>query len=236
MSEVRGLKLAPSLAAKERRLESLLAGRDPEASFLAEAVDDAQLLGSLELSGFSVSWQDVKAARRGEPAPAPIERLRRARVAVAPNASFSREALLTWHREASGDAGGFRRGDRNRSAGPPPAPAAFIPGRLEILEQWLNVDSARELKPHQQAALALARIVEILPFEDANGRVSRLAASHLMVRAGGRPPILVGADGPRLVQAIDAAFQLATEPLALLLQEASERCLDVMIQTLEGRG
>ena len=61
----------------------------------------------------------------------------------------------------------------------------------------------RDLTPDQAAAVALARLVEILPFDDANGRVSRLAASHLMVRGGMRPPILVAGDAPRLRAALD---------------------------------
>jgi Fic family protein len=75
--------------------------------------------------------------------------------------------------------------------------------------------------------------MEILPFDDGNGRVSRLAASHLMVQGGARPPILVGADKARLDEALQAAFQLHTEPLAALLDEASERVVDVMIRALE---
>jgi fido (protein-threonine AMPylation protein) len=223
------------MALREKRLQSLLQGRSPGDPPLSEALEDAELLGSLELAGFSFTWEEVQASRR-DAAPDPIHRLRRARGAVAESAGFGREALLTWHREATGDATGFRRRDRGRGEGPPPAPAHFIAGRLEILEQWLGAESTLELKPPQQAALALARLIEILPFEDGNGRVSRLAASHIMLRAGGRPVILVGADGPRLVQALHAAFQLATEPLAILLQEASDRSVDVMIQTLEGRG
>lgn len=237
MNEARGLRLAPSAAVREKRLLALLRGRDPsEVPRLTESVEDAQILGSLELSGFTFTWDEVKASREGEPSPAPVERLRRARAAVAENAPFGCKAVLAWHREATGEHSGFRGGPRARNEGPPPAPAAFIAGRMEILEQWLGAESALELSAPRQAALALARLIEILPFDDGNGRVSRLAASHIMVRAGGRPPILVGADGPRLIQALDAAFQLATEPLANLLQEASERCLDVMIQTLEGRG
>jgi hypothetical protein len=54
-----------------------------------------------------------------------------------------------------------------------------------------------------------------------------------MVRAGARPPILRGGDAPRLRAALEAAFQLHTEPLAALLEEASERSLDVMIEVLE---
>ena len=57
-----------------------------------------------------------------------------------------------------------------------------------------------------------------------------------MVRAGARPPILVGADGPRIEACLQAAFQLSTEPLTRLLDEASERALDVMIQALTDRG
>lgn len=227
------LRLAPSVAAKEKRLAALVAGRDPAVLPLAETVADAQLLGSLGLAGFDFTWDQVQASRRGEPAPAPIAWLRHAQRAVDPAAPFSVEALLAWHRAACGEARGLRASERTREGGPPPAPGRFVASRLAILEQWLGVESGRQLKPAQQGALVMARIVEILPFDDANGRVARLAASHLMVRAGGRPPVLVAADAPRLVAALQSAFQLVTEPLALLLEEAAERALDVMIQTLE---
>ena len=117
----------------------------------------------------------------------------------------------------------------------PPAPPEFIAGRLAIFEQWMNAPSAAELTASQQGALALARVVEVKPFEDGNGRVSRLAASHLMVKAGARPPILDPADASRLEKALQAAFQLHTEPLAALLEEAAERALDLLIREAERR-
>jgi Fic family protein len=128
---------------------------------------------------------------------------------------------------------GFRASERTREGAPPPPSPALIEGRLALLEQWLGSRSAEDLQPEQAAALALARIVEVLPFEDGNGRVARLAASHLMVQGGKRPPILVAADGPRLVAALQSAFALHTEPLGTLLEEASGRALDVMLQALE---
>jgi fido (protein-threonine AMPylation protein) len=115
------------------------------------------------------------------------------------------------------------------------APPERIEGRLEILEAWLRSDSMARLQPSEAGSLVLARIVEILPFDDGNGRVSRLAAGHAMVSAGGRAPILSGADGARLQACLQAAFALDLQPLAALLDEASERELDVMIQVLEGR-
>jgi hypothetical protein len=156
------------------------------------------------------------------------ETLLRAMSAVDPAAPLTSAALAAWDRALGGR--GLRAAERPRAGGPPPAPPALIAGRLAILEQWMAAPSAQELKAAQQGALALARIVEVLPFDDGNGRVSRLAASHVMVRAGARPPILVASDGPRLAAALQAAFQLHTEPLSALLDEAAERALDVMLE------
>jgi Fic family protein len=229
MTEITGLRLEASQALKERRLTALLGERPENDPELLAVVRDAQVLGSLELAGLSLSWEAV---RSGAP-PAEVLALRRAQARVAPQAPLDREALLEWHAEVTGTNIGFRRSERTREGGPPPAPAEFVTSRLRLLEEWLAMESGRELRPSQAAALALARIVEVLPFDDANGRVSRLAASHLMVRGGLRPPILVKGDQPRLEAALQAAFQLETEPLARLLEEASGRALDVMIQTLE---
>jgi fido (protein-threonine AMPylation protein) len=179
-------------------------------------VRDAQVAGSVDLAG-----ADGDAAS-----------LRRAIAAVDPAAPLSVDALVAWHRAALGS-GRFRSAEAGRPGATPPAPPEFIASRLAILEQWMNAPSAAELTASQQGALALARIVEVKPFDDGNGRVSRLAASHLMVRAGSRPPILAGGDAPRLEAALQAAFQLHTEPLAALLEEAAERALDVMIRAAE---
>ena len=203
------IRLTASAAVKERRLADLLAGRPAP----LHAVREAQVQGSLALAGASGA--------------AALDALMRATEAVDPQAPLTAAALLAWDRALGGR--GFRVAEGAREGGPPPAPPALVAGRVAILEQWMAAPSAQELKPAQQGALALARIVEMMPFDDGNGRVSRLAASHLMVRAGARPPILVAADAPRLVAALQSAFQLHTEPLSALLEEAAERALDVMI-------
>jgi hypothetical protein len=226
----RGLRLGPSLALKERRLHGLLAGRSPEEPALRQAVRDAQLLGSLELAGRPFSWDQVRG--QGMAVPGEVEALRRAQ-GLAPDRAFSVDALRAWHAAARGG-GSFREAEAPASAeGPAPAPARFVASRLAALEEWLSGPSGRELAPASAAALVLARLVEIRPFDDGNGRVSRLAASHVMVSGGQRPPILVGGDRPRLEDGLRAAFRLETEPLARLLQEAAERAVDVLIQSLQ---
>jgi Fic/DOC family protein len=234
MSEVHGLRLAPSASLKEKRLQALLQGRDPSEPALREAIEDAQILGSLELAGVAATWEEVQADRRA-PIPGPVSALRRARSVTPPQAALDRRALGAWHAALFPEGAGWRQGVRRRD-GTEPAPPETIPGRIAILEEWMGSEGAQGLKPVQQAALVLARVVEILPFEDGNGRVARLGASHLMVRGGLRPPILVGGDARRLVACLQAAFRFDTEPLCALLTEASERCLDVMIQTLERAG
>ncbi len=227
------LRLQPSVAAKERRLAALLAAARREAGDrrLAEVVEDAQLLGSLELTGVRASWSELRASRAGASGPPEVTALRRARSAVAADAPLTVVAICAWHAAIAGPVG-LRRSERERE-GAPTAPPELIEGRLRTLEEWLATAGIRDLKPEQAAGLAYARIVEVAPFDDGNGRVARLAASHLMVRAGRRPPILVGADGPYLLACLRAAFRLDTEPLVSLIAEASDRALDVMIQALE---
>jgi hypothetical protein len=227
-----GPRLPPGAALEERRLASLLEERgirrdDPE---LAGIVEDAQVLGSLELAGLRFTWDDVRASRVSGGGPEEVLALRRARAAVARDAPFTVAAIRAWHEALAGPVG-FRRGERRRE-GVPVAPAELIESRLAALGDWLEVAGTRDLAPDQAAAVALARLVEILPFDDANGRVSRLAASHVMVRGGMRPPILVAGDAALLRASLEAAFRLETAPLVELLVEASRRALDVMVQSL----
>jgi len=213
-----GLRLEPSVAVREGRLARLLAARGLAAEDvrLARIVEDAELVGSLELAGLPVSWEDARAGSLPQ-----LEALRRAR-----EARLTLAAVKAWHEALAGPIG-FRRVD---AAG---ARAEFIEDRLASLVEWLEARGVEDLAAEEKASVALARIVEIRPFDEANGRVARLAAAHVMRRAGLAPPILVGGDGPRLQAALEAAHRLETGPLVELVREASGRALDVRIQSLE---
>jgi hypothetical protein len=145
MDTPRLLRLAPSRALKEKRLATLLGGRSEQDPALRQAVEDAQVAGSLCLAGFQASPSDVQAARAPAGAPGPVRGLLAALAAVPRDAAFSIGALTAWHRAALGGAGRLRTTERARDDGPPPAPPAFVASRLEILQQWLEVESSREL-------------------------------------------------------------------------------------------
>jgi hypothetical protein len=232
------LRLEPSAAARQKRLDRLLAERGlrQDDARLATLVEDALLVGSLELAGFRVSWEAARASRGADAGagPAELAALRSALAAVAPSSPLTLDAIRAWHAALAGPAG-FRRRELAADNARPAAPSEFIESRLATLVDWLESAGSAELGPEQKAAVVLARIVEIRPFDDANGRVSRLAASHVMARAGLSPPILVAGDAARLQAALEAAFRLETGPLVELVREASGRALDVMIQSLGGR-
>ncbi|HET8647234.1 MAG TPA: Fic family protein, partial [Vicinamibacteria bacterium] len=173
MSEERPLRIATSAAVRERRLASLLAGRDAHDPRWRWAAQDAQVAGSLALSGIDVTAAEVAAARSGAPAPPAVQALLRALAAVEPASPLSVEALCRWQAVVTGGPGALRTGELERAGGPPPSPARFVEARLRMLEKWLAEESGRELKPAQQGALAMARVVEILPFPQGNGRVAR---------------------------------------------------------------
>jgi hypothetical protein len=229
------LRPQASAALRERRLAALLAERGLRAddAGLAGMVEDAQLLGSLELAGLRFGWDEVRASRTTGEGPPPVLALRRARAAVDRDAPLTVAAVRAWHEALAGPVG-FRAGERHRD-GIPPAPPDRIEERVATLVDWIETAGTRDLAPEQAAAVALARFLEILPFDDTNGRVSRLAASHVMVRGGLRPPVLVAGDAVRLRSAIESAFRMETGPLVELLSEASGRALDVMIQSLGSR-
>jgi Fic family protein len=228
------LRLVASPALLERRLLALLgARREEDEPRLREAVEEAQVLGSLALAGRPATAEELRAARRGEAAPDFVHGLLRANRAVEPSSPLTAETLLAWQSALTGRPGAWRATERARDDGPPPAPVAFVESRVRTLEAWLDEPSGRDLGPSQRASLVLARVHEILPFEEGNGLVARLAASHLMVGAGARPPVLAAEDRARLDAALAAAYRLETEPLCRLLEEASARALEVMVRALE---
>ena len=157
MGDTRLLRLTPSATLKEKRLADLLLQRG--AADAERAVEDAQVAGSLELAAATE--------------PADREGLRRA-LRISPGERFAVAALIEWHAEITGGSDGLRTGPAERPQGPPPCPPEFIRARLEGLEVWLGSESATELTAGQRGALVLARLIEILPFGDANGRVAAL--------------------------------------------------------------
>lgn len=226
-------KLTARVGLKEERLRQKLAAHSGLESDLERILVRAEGVGSLALSGRLVRPEDVEAALVGAAASDDVVRWLAARRAVEPGTPFSVAALLRWHGALLGRAGVFRREALLDRSGAPPA---LIEERLGSLAEWLAAPSGSDLGPAARGALVLARIVEIAPFDEGDGLIARIAAGHVMAQAGVRRPILQKEDESRLASALAAACRLDTGPLVALLEEATDRALDLMLARLDDAG
>ena len=114
------MSIQPATGAKEKRLAALLEekGRDASDSALATVVEDAQLLGSLELAGVRASWAEVRASRAAGEGPARGPRAAPRPAAVPAGAPLTVGAVRAWHAALLGPVG-FRTADRVREGEAP---------------------------------------------------------------------------------------------------------------------
>ena len=80
-----------------------------------------------------------------------------------------------------------------------------VPGRMADLVEWLGGDETREMHPVARAALFHHRFVEIHPFPDGNGRVSRMLMNVLLMRDGYVPAVIRQENRPAYYGALAAA-------------------------------
>jgi Fic family protein len=96
-----------------------------------------------------------------------------------------------------------------------PAPPPMLPALLDNAFDWFTAPSFDEIHPVEQATLVYLRLLDLQPFSAANERVSLLAASYYVERAG-LPPLVIFADEAsvsRYAAALEAAFRMLTQPL-----------------------
>lgn len=116
----------------------------------------------------------------------------------------------------------------------PPNPAA-VPAAMGGLVSWLR--SAEDgTQPTALAAEFHARLVDIHPFVDGNGRTTRLVANLLLMRSGYLPASWTPEDRTEYSQALEAAhlegsFNAITRLTARAVTRTFDRYLHVIEQT-----
>lgn len=143
---------------------------------------------------------------------------------------LSPQLLLNLH-NVPGQAPGFRRGTRDKSAMPA---AEHLPAVLESACQWFTAESFAEFHPIEQASLVLLRLIDIQPFEHANERTALVAASLFTLRSE-LPPIIIKPEMHTAYRnALDEGVRMNTRPTVDVVAEAVEKSLTEMIQSTRG--
>ncbi len=113
--------------------------------------------------------------------------------------------------------------------------ARKVPALMRELGAWL-ARGGDQAHPVAFATEAHYRLVTIHPFVDGNGRVARLLANLLLLRAGYTPALIRMRDRLAYLQALETA-QLGgpREAYDALMARAVERTLDLYLEAAEGR-
>lgn len=145
-------------------------------------------------------------------------------------AELTPKLLLRLH--SASDAG-FRTGAGDGSLGSPPSPE-HLPALLESACRWFTAESFAELNPVEQASIALLRLIDLQPFEEASQRTALVAASLFTLRSE-LPPIIIK---PEMSQAYRNALNegrwLNTKPMVELTAEAVENSLAELLEVVTG--
>ncbi|MDX2063710.1 MAG: Fic family protein [Bacteroidia bacterium] len=106
--------------------------------------------------------------------------------------------------------------------------------RMNELFEWLASGSAT-LHPVERAALFHYRFVAIHPFDDGNGRMSRILMNLLLMRAGFVPAVVTKAQRPSYIEALEEADQTgSTDAFVGVIAAAAQRSLDIYLKAARG--
>jgi len=136
-------------------------------------------------------------------------------------------------------AGGFRKSSggagraHEQALAHEPTPAEHLDRAIESACLWFTAESFDELNPVEQASIVYFRLIEIQPFEQANGRGSLVAASLFTLRAG-LPPIIIRPEHSNAFRAaLEEGVRMNTRPMVELIAEATHRTLAEMIERVK---
>ena len=117
-------------------------------------------------------------------------------------------------------AGRFRESEISAlGEGHEPIEAELVPYVVENAVEWFNSDSFHEMHEVEKTALILMKMIDISPFEEANGRTLRLFSSFFLLKSGYPPAIVPSDRASQYVMAIQNSLRFHTQPLIDLLTE-----------------
>lgn len=110
----------------------------------------------------------------------------------------------------------------------PPAPQdiAYL---MEEFVEWLNSEEALNMHPVRYAALAHYKLVDIHPFEDGNGRTSRLLMNLILIRAGYPPVIILKEHRQQYYDYLKIANKGDVRPFVRFIAQCTEQVLDLYL-------
>jgi fido (protein-threonine AMPylation protein) len=93
------------------------------------------------------------------------------------------------------------------------APPEFIERSLENMADWLGAESFSQIHPIEQCALAIARVIDIWPFEFGNLTVALVLGNSFLGKAGLAPFFILPEHRAEFDKAIAQSMTIDMQPL-----------------------
>jgi excisionase family DNA binding protein len=113
-----------------------------------------------------------------------------------------------------------------------PPSACEIPDLMKQLLQWLN-NNPEELRPIELAAVFHHKLASIHPFDDGNGRVSRLLTNLLLINNGYTLTTIKRIDRKKYYDTLQKADRGNLQPFVNFIARCVEQSLDIYVNAIE---
>jgi len=113
-----------------------------------------------------------------------------------------------------------------------PPSACEISDLMKELLCWLN-NNSEELRPIELAAVFHHKLVSIHPFDDGNGRVSRLLMNLLLINSGYTLTVIKQVDRKRYYNTLQKADSGNLKPFVNFIARCVEQSLDIYLKAIE---
>ena len=137
--------------------------------------------------------------------------------------------LLELHRvllSGNSTAGKFRQRDATPLAqGHEPIEPELISPIVENALGWFQSESFAQMHEVEKSALMLIKLLDVQPFDEANGSTLRLFSSFFLLKAGYPPAIIRASQAGEYALAIQSSLRFDTQPIIDLIADATDQGL-----------
>lgn len=138
--------------------------------------------------------------------------------------------LLELHRALLSDvhpeAGQFRQQDAAPLApGHEPTEAELVRPVIDNALGWFQSESFAQMHEVEKSALMLIKLLDVQPFDEANGKTVRLFSNFFLLKAGYPPAVIPASQASEYTVAVQGALRFDTQPIIDLIADATDRSL-----------
>lgn len=143
---------------------------------------------------------------------------------------LSSDDLLALHRillsGVHSRAGEFRKQEAAPLAkGHEPTEAALVGPVVDNALEWFQSESFAQMHEVEKSALMLIKLMDVQPFEEANGRTLRLFSNFFLLKSGYPPAVIPASQASQYALAIQRSLRFDTQPIIDLIADATDRSL-----------